>query len=293
MVIKNQKAFSLMEISMVIFIIGILIAGISTGIDLYNDARISKAQALTKSSKIPRIPDLALWLDSVSPQAFNKPPSQNEKIANWKDINPFSSNKLEAYQTSEDFKPTYNFNSISGLPALKFNSNCMRIDLDISYSLKPKITAFAVFKINGNNISKGGWGNPLFGNDNGSWGRFLLLIKSSDLSNMAVSYGNGTLNKKVNNILNDPYYLTYVSQQSVINGSQVRYNGIVISSHTENFTNPQNNWIALGSAGGGDNGGCGLLSNFDIGEFIIYDRNLSVSEINDVEKYLKKKWEIK
>jgi prepilin-type N-terminal cleavage/methylation domain-containing protein len=292
MVIKNQKAFSLMEISMVIFIIGILIAGISTGIDLYNDARISKAQALTKSSKIPRIPDLALWLDSVSPQAFNKPPSQNEKIANWKDINPFSNNKLEAYQTSEDFKPTYNFNSISGLPALKFNSNCMRIDLDISYSSKPKITVFTVFKVNGYNESLGSWGNPLFGNDNKDWDRFLLLAKGS-LSYMAVSNGNGALLKTFNNILNDPYYLTYVSQQSVTNGSQVRYNGIVISSHTENFTNPQNNWIALGSAGGGDNGGCGLLSNFDIGEFIIYDRNLSVSEINDVEKYLKKKWEIK
>lgn len=293
MVIKNQKAFSLMEISMVIFIIGILIAGISSGIDLYNDARISKAQALTKSSKIPRIPDLALWLDSVSPQAFNKAPSQNEKIANWKDINPFSNNKLEAYQTSEDFKPTYNFNSISGLPALKFNSTCMRIDLDISYTSKPNITVFAVFKINGNNSSKGSWGNPLFGNDSGNWGRYLLLIKGGDLSNMAISYGNGTLNKTVNSILNDPYYLTYVSQQSVTNGSQVRYNGVVISPHTENFSNSQNNWTALGSDGNGDNGGCDLLSNFDIGEFIIYNRNLSVSEINDVEKYLKKKWEIK
>lgn len=281
-----------MEISMVIFIIGILIAGISTGIDLYNDARISKAQALTKSSKISRIPDLALWLDSVSPQAFNKAPSQNEKIANWKDINPFSNNKLEAYQTSEDFKPTYNFNSISGLPALKFNSNCMRIDLDISYSLKPKITVFAVFKVNGFNSLHGSWGNPLFGNDNKDWDRFLLLAKGN-LSNRAVSNGNGVSVITISNILNDPYYLTYVSQQSVINGSQVRYNGVVILSHTENFTNPQNNWIALGSAGGGDNGGCGLLSNFDIGEFIIYDRNLSVSEINDVEKYLKKKWEIK
>ena len=293
MAIKNQKAFSLIEISMVIFIIGILIAGISSGIDLYNDARISKAQVLTKSSKIPRIPDLVLWLDSVSAEAFTKPPSQNEKIAKWKDINPFSNNKLEAYQTSEDFKPTYNFNSISGLPALKFNSTCMRIDLDISYTSKPKITAFAVFKINGNNSSKGGWGNPLFGNDSGIWGRFLLLIQGGNLSYMSISNGNGTLLKKVDSILNFPYYSTYVSQQSVTNGSQIRYNGVFISSHTENFTYPQNNWTALGSDGNGVNGGCDLLSNFDIGEFIIYDRNLSASEINDVENYLKKKWEIK
>jgi len=88
-----------------------------------------------------------LWLDSVSPQAFNKPPSQNEKIANWKDINPFSVSKLEGYQTSDNFKPTYNFNSISGLPAVKFNSTCMRVDLDIHYLQRPNITVFAVLKL--------------------------------------------------------------------------------------------------------------------------------------------------
>ena len=255
--------------------------------------RISKAQSLTKSSKIPRIPDLALWLDSVSSESFTKSMLQDEKIANWKDINPFSSNKLEAYQTSEDFKPTYNFNSISGLPAVKFNSTCMRVDIDIYYLQRPNITVFAVFKINGDNSSGGKWGNPLFGNDSVGWGRFLLLIKGSVLNNIAISNGNGTFTKTFNTTLNNPYQLTYVSQQSVTNGSYLRRNGVLSSLHTETFQFLQNSWINLGSAGGGNNGGCGLLSNFDLGEFIIYDRKLSDKEIIDVENYLKKKWEIK
>jgi prepilin-type N-terminal cleavage/methylation domain-containing protein len=37
---KNHKAFSLIEISMVILVIGILIAGISNGVDLYDDYRL-------------------------------------------------------------------------------------------------------------------------------------------------------------------------------------------------------------------------------------------------------------
>jgi prepilin-type N-terminal cleavage/methylation domain-containing protein len=293
MEIKKYKAFSLIEISMVIVIIGILIAGISTGIDLYNDARISKAQSLTKSSKVPRIPDLILWLDSVSLESFTKKMVQDEKIANWKDINPFSVSKLEGYQTSDNFKPTYNYNSISGLPAVKFNSTCMRVDIDIYYLQRPNITVFAVFKINGNNALNGLWGNPLFGNDSVGWGRFLILIKGSVLNNMAISNGNGTFTKTFNTTLNNPYQLTYVSQQSVTNGSYLRRNGVSSSPHTETFQFLQNSWINLGSDGSGTSGGCDLLSNFDLGEFIIYDRKLSDKEIFDVENYLNKKWEIR
>jgi prepilin-type N-terminal cleavage/methylation domain-containing protein len=38
---KHQKAFSLVELSMVILIIGILIAGVSQGIDLYGDFKLA------------------------------------------------------------------------------------------------------------------------------------------------------------------------------------------------------------------------------------------------------------
>jgi prepilin-type N-terminal cleavage/methylation domain-containing protein len=290
---KNHKAFSLIEISMVILVIGILIAGISNGIDLYKDMKITRAQALTNSSRVSRVPDLLLWLDSVSLQVFDKLPTQNEKIAKWKDINPLSINKLEGYQTNDSFKPSYNYDSISGLPALKFNSACMRIDLNISYLVSPKITVFAVFKINGKNASS--VFDPLFGNDNGGWDRFLMLINMNGFSSgiMSMSSGAGLVTRAFNIALDNPYYLTYVSQQGVAGGSYVRYNGTSFSPHTENFNNAQNSWINLGSDGDGANGGCDQLANFDIGEFIIYDRNLTTKEIVDIEAYLKKKWMLK
>ena len=61
-----KKAFSLIEISVVIVIIGILIAGISNGIDLYQDYRLTSARNLTKNAPISRIPDLKLWLETTS-----------------------------------------------------------------------------------------------------------------------------------------------------------------------------------------------------------------------------------
>ena len=76
---KSQKlAFSLIEISMVILVIGILIAGISQGIDLYQDTKFSIAQTLTKNSRVNRIADLEMWLETTLDDSF----VASEKIAN-------------------------------------------------------------------------------------------------------------------------------------------------------------------------------------------------------------------
>lgn len=49
-----KKAFSLVEISIVILIVGILIVGISKGADLYQDYRLSYIQSLTRNSIVNR-----------------------------------------------------------------------------------------------------------------------------------------------------------------------------------------------------------------------------------------------
>jgi prepilin-type N-terminal cleavage/methylation domain-containing protein len=57
---SSKLAFSLVEMSMVILIIGILIAGISGGADLYSDYRFVTAKNLTKNSRVWRIEDLEM-----------------------------------------------------------------------------------------------------------------------------------------------------------------------------------------------------------------------------------------
>ena len=67
----HKKAFSLVELSMVILVIGILIAGISQGIDLYQDMRLATARSLTQNSRVGRIDNLELWLETTTEKSFD------------------------------------------------------------------------------------------------------------------------------------------------------------------------------------------------------------------------------
>ena len=69
-------------------IIGILISGISLGVDLYKDFRITTAQSLTQNSRVNRIDGLVLWLEASQKSSF-EPSNINDgqRIIKWKNIN--------------------------------------------------------------------------------------------------------------------------------------------------------------------------------------------------------------
>lgn len=86
---QRHKAFSLVEISVVIVIIGILLVGISKSIDLYQDFKILNAKKITQNSIVPRINNLALWLETTSESSFSTTNiKENDPIIEWRDINP-------------------------------------------------------------------------------------------------------------------------------------------------------------------------------------------------------------
>lgn len=145
---KNfKKGFSLIEISIVLLIIGILISGILVGQDLILDAKIKSAQNLTRTSPVNKITDLTLWLDVnaekslISTKDANRCLSKymsyqdllgNETICAWRDINSqkslgtnmsdkiaLSINTVHAINTM----PTYIVNGIGGLPSLYFDGS--------------------------------------------------------------------------------------------------------------------------------------------------------------------------
>ena len=92
---NSKKAFSLVEISIVILIIGLLIAGISKASDMIFDANIASGRSITKASKVNRMPNLVLWLETTLVESIKDSERYNDAtVTTWRDINPQSTTKF-------------------------------------------------------------------------------------------------------------------------------------------------------------------------------------------------------
>ena len=143
-----HKAFSLIEISVVILIIGILIAGISSGVDLFYDSRLATAQSLTKSAPVRRIDGLFTWIETTSPESFSSAPKDGASIGLIKDLS-FKMDKANFVQTGVDgLKPIYKQQNLNNLPALYFDGSNDFLVTEKSYNSSifsnSQITIFAV-----------------------------------------------------------------------------------------------------------------------------------------------------
>jgi len=147
---SKKTAFSLIELSVVVLIIGILIAGITAGSRLVRNSKLASAAQFTKSSDVNSIPDLVLWLEPTQENSFAATsantdtltyanvaglqdsayvkdtlrPDNRQYIARWNDISPRAvpGNKKSVYQETGSRRPMYIANAINGLPALEFNN---------------------------------------------------------------------------------------------------------------------------------------------------------------------------
>jgi prepilin-type N-terminal cleavage/methylation domain-containing protein len=92
---NSRKAFSLVEISIVILIIGLLIAGISKAGDMIFDVGLKSASSATKGAKVGRMAGLALWLETTTNESIlEKERYEGTTVSVWRDINPQSSSKF-------------------------------------------------------------------------------------------------------------------------------------------------------------------------------------------------------
>ncbi len=172
--INFKKGFSLIEISIVLLIIGILISGILVGQDLILDAKIRSAQNLTRTSPVNKIPDLTLWLDvnaekslittEVADRCLEKYVNYQDLLGNnvicaWQDINPQkslgsdTSRKVAlSINTSHTIAtmPIYVIDGIGGLPSLYFDG----ADYLISSIPQPQTTNVAntIFNVDMHNL---------------------------------------------------------------------------------------------------------------------------------------------
>ena len=286
---KPNRAFSLIELSIVILIIGVLIAAVGQGIDLLQDARLSAARMSTQSSRVASIKNLIAWFEPTSLESFGGVEmNDGDAVTNWRDINPSNPIKLQTTTTSA---PTYKRSCINNLPCLSFNGTSNYLDtttLSSNSINSRRISVFAV--ITPLNLSSAT--NRSFIISNGAWlaGSFNLFITNASSTNR-LGYEVPAATSYV--------YTTYVVKNNVTYIASVVDDGSASNLYL-------NGGSTLGTGNSIGSAAIGNAYPFNIGhntkqelfngyfaELIIYDRALTTKERQSVEKYLSQKWKIK
>jgi hypothetical protein len=314
----NIKAFSLVEISVVIIILMVLIAGLTQSSRLVSLSRITIARNLTSSSAMPWINYLVAWHDSTAIDAFNENENNDgNKVSIWRGAEIKYNDRVNFIQNIESKKPTYTKNAIYGLPAIKFDG----ID-DFMYSENSEqdvlsyrsASIFAVFepKKVASNSKQTIFHNPSscgleldFGHTFSAKGDFGIASSSGSCGNTQST--NSSFDLVIHNEKIVVSVVIYQSPLSVGNTANVKIyrNGNLWSSNSNNggFTSStiqsiqgysnSLNVFNLGARKG--NSGATPDSYYEgfLGELIIFNRSLNNDDRNEIERYLGKKWGIK
>jgi len=288
---NSSRAFSLIEISMVILIIGILIAGIAKGVDLYQETKLITARTLTQNSRVARIADLVAWFEPTAENVFSigttaftdiRNINNNQQINRWKDSNALSLNRLDATQTNASNQPRVVIDNSVMLPVINFrNSQAQFLNLPdgtvpfgnspYSVIIVSKIAGFGTFGILGSGTY--GTNNSTNAFRHSGDGTFVNYWWSLDIYSSA---GSMRINRF--QIVTTTYDLS--NRRIYVDGALSR----TLASSNRASTRFSN---TIGTTNGNE------YMNGDIAEIIIYQRAISDNERRDIENYLAKKWSIR
>ena len=307
-----KKAFSLIEISIVILIVGILIAGISQGVDMVYDMRLATARSLTDKAPINAIDNLELWLETTSKESLAtgtasfvnvENPADKQAIGRWNDLNPTtlnSSYKNPALQPTLASQPLYMKDGINGLPALFFDGVNDHIASNNNFSIINNFTVFIVGFPQASCIKN------TVGNVGTSNQKYIFYPQHGDVvyvNNNAAGAGVSLCENFIAPVEHTSNYMPYVIHDSREIKKPIQFTlkysnrkPTLYLNSTDSYSgnaSTKNVFPSLTFAGNiiaGDN--YGYFKGF-IGEIIVYSTDLSDTDRKLIENYLIEKWRIK
>jgi len=299
---KLKQAFSLIELSIVILIIGILVAGVTQSSRLVFRMKLLSAQSATTSSDIASIPNLTMWLETTLDNSlFNASGGtqldDGNTISSWNDINPQTSNKINLTQSNTSIQPTFKASGINGYPSINFNgSNQYLINMSSTpINLNDKdYTLILVWNANLVDYN-GGMGQVIMSqSDNpgscNQLGSFWLASTTYGFAGACNDLRAISVNIKTN----------YASIITVNNNLSVNNISIYTNSNTPYVGTSTGGSASLNIGNGNfligaryQNGNVMQYFTGLVSEAIIYDRALKIDEIRSVNAYLGKKYGIK
>lgn len=324
----SKKAFSLIELSIVVLILGILIAGITQSSSLVRKFKLNSARALTQNSPASGIRGMVYWFEPTLESSFISSEAVDQSIiSRWNDNNP-QGTKFNAYAgqktdntqytynvapggTSSNTKgPTYIESGLNSLPTLRFandNTNAYRylvVDKNMKNSPVDGITQIVVFTYRSGNdffidrstINSSGAASLSTSSVSRGYPLFQPNITSGVLR---LYYRDDTCTPNSSPFFSTGYALasglSYILtiQRKYGSSFNVYINGTSSFGGTSSISDPIGNITLdptkIGRHNQYDNGN----TDIDISELILYSGNFTTEDRQAVESYLGKKYGIK
>lgn len=282
---KRNKAFSLLEVSVIIIILGVLLAGVVKGIGFYDQSSNKFAQTVTKSSPMyaGTISGLLMWYETTLDESFkNSERSDGLAISEWRDVKPKNfGSAYNATQPTANLRPTYVKNSFGpGVPGIKFTNKGLYTS---SITVPGAKTIFIVAKVND------GATTPYY------------ALSSNGVNRFGVTAGVGGFGCLTGN---SSGWTNTSAETPAATNIKPKKSVILVCAADETSYSPYVNGVALNSvgAGSGDYTGPVVIGarittvdyafDGEIGEIIVYDSVLSDKQRKKIEKYLVQKYNI-
>lgn len=276
-----KKAFSLIELSIVLLIIGILIAGVTQSSRLIEQFKLTSARAKTKSSPVNSIKGLSMWLETTSVESFLDSETENQaSVSTWNDIG-LQIDKVNATQATLAKRPNYTSNCINGLPCLRFNGTSSFLNYSASFLVNSSFTIFVVEqrRSDASNYFIGGSNEVMNG---------LLLLGYRDNTTLTFAQYINDYDVTVGGYSNPtPKIHAYILSQGV--GRKYFVNGTSLINNANSDPLVSYNSAQIGAYGNFPP----IYFNGDIAEIIMFNRDLKSEERSSIETYLSQKWNIK
>lgn len=297
---KNNKAFSLIELSIVILVISLLVVGVTKGSRLMSEAKLKSAQALTSSSPVNAMTGVVLWLDATDASTIATGttygnPDDGSLVAKWKDRNPqlVRSSQNELATINDANRPKYIKDGINDLPTLSFDgSDYLTSSNSAIASAKTGYTMVAVWQsniiTNGMIFAQGGCTTTV--NDGNSAG---MYIKSTP-ANIA-SWGCGASGDFAGTTSVYSAKTPYIAIAQVNKNLASNKMSLYLNGTAQSGIQPTAAAVPLISAPifvGAESVSNNFFNGY-ISELIVFDRSLTSAEIADVQGYLSRKYSIK
>jgi len=282
----SKKAFTLIELSIVVVIISIISVGVLQGLGMIKSARINNARSITSSSPVLETDGLVAWYETSFTTSFASGEMfDNSQITQWRDISPNSQNgniQKNVLTTSASSAVILSEDGIGNIPAIKFSGSGSLSLSNFFQGNSVEKTIFVVLK-------------PLATSSQ------TILDSHSSGSTSSISMGSNTVTLNAGNSVstltstnsanfqvNNDYIITaYFNQDAskvYINDAENITGGAVLAS---SIGTNELKGLTIGSNKSTTNNFNGFIS-----EIIIFDRVIKEVERQEIIKYLGKKYKI-